>query len=52
MNAPQHSSLNIIAIAYFKNTTNKLGSKNCAARQLALQIILDFADKSSKRNII
>ena len=28
------------------------GSRNCAAWQRALQIILDLADKSSKRNII
>ena len=27
-------------------------SRNCAARQRALQIILDLADKSSKRNAI
>ena len=30
----------------------KPGSRNCAAWQRALQIILDFADKLSKRNII
>ena len=28
------------------------GSRNCAAQQRELQIILDLADKSSKRNII
>ena len=28
------------------------GSRNCAAQQRALQIILDLADKLSKRNII
>ena len=28
------------------------GSRNCPARQRALQIILDLADKLSKRNII
>ena len=28
------------------------GSRNCAAQQRALQIILDLADESSKRDII
>ena len=28
------------------------GSRNCAARQRALRVILDLANKSSKRNII
>ena len=30
----------------------KLGIRNCAARQQALQIILDLANESSKRGII
>ena len=39
---------------YFKITILSLypSSRNCTARQRALQIILDLADKSSKRNVI
>ena len=42
-----------IAICYDNEEESQLpGSRNCAAQQRALQIILDIADKSSKRNII
>ena len=43
--------LEIHAAAYLGTYSSTPGSRNCSARQRALQIILDLADKSSKRNI-
>ena len=56
------SNEGLIRQVYFSKTSVKIffliavgknpGSRNCAARQRALQIILRLADKSSKRYII
>ena len=37
---------------YNKSYSDIPGSRNCAAQQRALQIILDLADKSPKRNSV